>query len=603
MKRQSLWKKAVSVALTAALLSGVSACGNDGGSGGGDNEGSGGSVGETSEASDAGGESGKSEQGGQEGNGDKDIITLTVLGSMGGTDGVSTDDPIGQYIMDELGIVLEYTQVSNDRLKVMAAGGDLPDIVMLHEAPEMVQNLIDAGALWAMDEWLENNGDNLKAKLPEALKYSKEVVGQGTTYFLPTEVQIANPESPNKNGFVGFFTRWDYYKELGYPEINTEDEYLDVLKQMVEAHPTTADGKKVYALSGWIDWGLWPYKISYPFCFGYTNLDNNQLYDQVNDKLEDQFLDEDGVFWRALAFFNKAYRMGLMDPEAFTMKAEQYDAKLKNGEVLVAAYNWCQPDTEVCGEEAGMYMLPGPFPYIAQIYPIESSLGYMTTNALVISANCEHPEKAMELFDYLNSDEGARLVRSGIPGEDWDVVDGVPQLIGTRLENFLSGDTVEPGYAKSRGLGTYVWLTSQTATNPAADGYPLDLTTSKEYNLQNVKPAEKDFSAYYTDGKAQYPGEAYVQMVEDGRFKTLSENVKTGRLMESVSDESAKIFNKADEYFQANIAKIITCADEAAFAAQKEKMINDVKAMGYEAALAEQQEKFEKAKETVKSFE
>ena len=43
--------------------------------------------------------------------------------------------------------------------------------------------------------------------------------------------------------------------------------------------------------------------------------------------------------------------------------------------------------------------------------------------------------------------------------------------------------------------------------------------------------------------------------------------------------------------------------DEAAFAAQKEKMINDVKAMGYEAALAEQQEKFEKAKETVKSFE
>ena len=253
MKRQSLWKKAVSVALTAALLSGVSACGNDGGSGGGGNEGAGGSVGETSEASDAGGESGKSEQGGQEGNGDKDIITLTVLGSMGGTDGVSTDDPIGQYIMDELGIVLEYTQVSNDRLKVMAAGGDLPDIVMLHEAPEMVQNLIDAGALWAMDEWLENNGDNLKAKLPEALKYSKEVVGQGTTYFLPTEVQIANPESPNKNGFVGFFTRWDYYKELGYPEINTEDEYLDVLKQMVEAHPTTADGKKVYALSGWID--------------------------------------------------------------------------------------------------------------------------------------------------------------------------------------------------------------------------------------------------------------------------------------------------------------------------------------------------------------
>lgn len=597
MKKQSLWKKMMSVALAAVLITGLTACGNDSGSGSAESKDSS----SVEESSDAGG--GESEQGGQEAAGDGEVITLTVLGSMGGTDGISTDDAIGQYIKDKLGIVLEYTEVSNDRLKVMAAGGDLPDIVMLHEAPEMVQNLIDAGALWAMDEWLENNGDNLKAKLPEALKYSKEVVGQGTTYFLPTEVQIANPDNPNKNGFVGLFTRWDYYKELGYPEINTEDEYLDVLKQMVEAHPTTADGKKVYALSGWIDWGLWPYKISYPFSFGYTNLDNNQLYNQVDDLLEDEFLDEDGVFWRALAFFNKAYRMGIMDPEAFTMKSEQYSTKVKNGEVLVAAAGWYQPDREICGEDAGMFMLPGPFPYIPQIYPIESSLGYMTTNALVVSANCEHPEKAMELFDYLNSDEGARLVRSGIPGEDWDVVDGVPQLIGTRLENFLSGDTVEPGYTKSRGLGTYLWLTSQTATNPAADGYPLDLSTSKEYNVQNVNPAEKDFSAYYTDGKAQYPGEAYVQMVEDGRFKTLSENVKTGRLMESVSDESAKIFNKADEYFQANIAKIITCADEAAFAAQKEKMINDVKAMGYETALAEQQEKFEKAKETVKSFE
>lgn len=209
----------------------------------------------------------------------------------------------------------------------------------------------------------------------------------------------------------------------------------------------------------------------------------------------------------------------------------------------------------------------------------------------------------MELLDYLNSDEGARLLRSGVPGEDWGVIDGVPQLIGTRLENFLSNDTVEPGYTKSRGIGRYGWLTSQTATNPATDNYPVDLSTSQEYNLQNVTPAETDFSAYYTNGEARYPGEAYVAMVNDGRFKTLSENRQTAGLMESVSNESTKIFSKADEYFQANIAKIITCADEAAFAAQKEKMINDVKAMGYEEALAEQQEKFEKAKETAKAFD
>ena len=70
-----------------------------------------------------------------------------------------------------------------------------------------------------------------------------------------------------------------------------------------------------------------------------------------------------------------------------------------------------------------------------------------------------------------------------------------------------------------------------------------------------------------------------------------------------MSDESAKVFTKADEYFQANIAKIITCADYDAFAAQKQKMINDVMAMGYEKALEEVREKFEEAKETAKVFE
>ena len=87
------------------------------------------------------------------------------------------------------------------------------------------------------------------------------------------------------------------------------------------------------------------------------------------------------------------------------------------------------------------------------------------------------------------------------------------------------------------------------------------------------------------------------KLVEEGKMKSLDANLITGKLMEPVSDDAVKIFSKADEYFQANIAKIITCEDEAAFEAQKQKMISDVLAMGYEKALAEVQEQFEKAKE------
>ena len=588
MRNTKLWKKTTAIFMCAAMLTGLCACSK------------GAETGSSETVADSNGA--KTEQAAES---EDEVITLTVMGEVG-NDCISTDDAIGRKIKEELGIVLECTMVTNDKLKVMAAGGDLPDIIQLHEAPTMAKSLIDAGALYPMDEWLENNGENIKTKIPDGLKWSKDVLGGGQTYVLPVAIEVTDKENPKKNGFVGFFTRWDCYKELVCPEITSEDEYLDVLKQMVDAHPETEDGKKVYALSGWTDWGLWPYKISYPFSFGYENLDNNQLFSHVTGELEDMFTKEDGIFWKSLSFFNKAYRMGIMDPEAFTMKNAQYHSKVSNGEILVAADNWDTPDVAICGENAGMYVLPGAFPYIAGIYPLESRLGYTTTNAICISANCKYPEKAMELLEYLNSDEGSRLVRTGIQGEDWDVVDGKPELIGKRLDNFVSNNTQEKDYADKaspQGIGKYSWMCSIQAVNPTADGYPNDLTNSKEYTMLSVSAADKDFSDYYGAGKAQYPGEAYVQLVEEGKMKSLDANLITGKLMEPVSDDAVKIFSKADEYFQANIAKIITCEDEAAFEAQKQKMISDVLAMGYEKALAEVQEQFEKAKEMEKQFQ
>ena len=66
--------------------------------------------------------------------------------------------------------------------------------------------------------------------------------------------------------------------------------------------------------------------------------------------------------------------------------------------------------------------------------------------------------------------------------------------------------------------------------------------------------------------------------------------------------EETPRYSIAMEYFQANIAKVITCADDDAFEEQKQKMISDVMAMGYESALEEVQANFEEAKNVVDSF-
>ena len=133
--RRNLWKKVTSATLCAAMVGGIMV--------------SNGALAVQAEEGE-----------------EKEVITLRVMGETG-MDGISTDDAVGRYIKEKLGIVLEYTNVSTDRLKVMASGGDLPDIVELHNGDIDVKNLIDAGSLWAMDDWLAENGDNLKEKLPQ----------------------------------------------------------------------------------------------------------------------------------------------------------------------------------------------------------------------------------------------------------------------------------------------------------------------------------------------------------------------------------------------------------------------------------------------------
>lgn len=83
--RRNLWKKVTSATLCAAMVGGIMV--------------SNGALAVQAEEGE-----------------EKEVITLRVMGETG-MDGISTDDAVGRYIKEKLGIVLEYTNVSTDRLK------------------------------------------------------------------------------------------------------------------------------------------------------------------------------------------------------------------------------------------------------------------------------------------------------------------------------------------------------------------------------------------------------------------------------------------------------------------------------------------------------
>ena len=90
----------------------------------------------------------------------------------------------------------------------------------------------------------------------------------GKLYFIHNPVGIFSYD-PLKSQ-VAPYIRWDLYKKLGYPKIDSIDDYIPILQKMMELEPTNAEGKKnygsccmVWRTQWWCDWNIW---VQYPGC-------------------------------------------------------------------------------------------------------------------------------------------------------------------------------------------------------------------------------------------------------------------------------------------------------------------------------------------------
>jgi len=520
---------------------------------------------------------------------DREPITLKLVCFDCPSEGIQNSS-VDQAIKEKFNISIDIISGDEQKLQAIIASGDLPDIINLAgSVANMSDTLIQGGIVVPMDELLDKYGPNIKKYSSLSLSAMRKLYSNGTNqvYFLPTNQQKSY-ELINRGSFVGFHTRWDLYKDIGAPAMNNEDDYLNVLKQIQDKHPTTADGKKVYAFSAWTDWGPWPYSISYPFVHGYTNV-VDLLMNRETGELEDMFTDPDGIFWKGIKYFNKAYRMGLFDPEGFIQKNQQYTEKSENGQLLVTAAGWFggQALIDAAGTDLAKFIaIPGPFPVIPGVYPDDNPLGYRIGGAKAITRSNKYPERTMELLDYFSTPEGNRLLFAGVQGRTWDIVDGkmVP------LKNEITND---PAAREKEGTGKYGNILGAFSDNyPEDDGKPSVPGIAVDTALLDV--AEKDFAAHYGEG-LEYPGQVYDKWIKEGKVKSPTNFRLAQSMIKYTSDAAQQASSRAQEYFMANVAKYIMAKDDAAFETEKAKAIEQFKKIGMDKAYEELRQSFEEA--------
>jgi len=360
--------------------------------------------------------------------------------------------PVSQKIKELTGVTLNKEFAIGDpreKLSFMAASGEYTDFIYAVEYSNIV---VDAGGFIKLDELIEEYGPNIKKLYGDDLVRLKYSEADPSIYFLglPDVGKVKyEPES-------GFQLQYALLKELGYPKLETLQDYEDAIKTYIEKYPEI-DGKPTIGMSVLAD--DWRIKITVtnPAVFATGGPDDGEwYYDNETGKAQLHLtrpIEKEYFRW-----LNHMNDIGLLDPESFIQKYDQYQAKIAEGRVLgLADSKWEYVDAEqaliAAGKpERGYAQLPLVIDKSYKFADFRSA-GYTGGYGVGISTSCSDPIAAIKFLDWMCTDEAQVLFRWGIEGEHYDVVDGARKF---NDETFKSW-TEDADFATKTGIGVYSW--------------------------------------------------------------------------------------------------------------------------------------------------
>ena len=440
--------------------------------------------------------------------GDRPVLTI---GDRIDRSGNLFDDRLGmwQYLEDLAGVDIRYIYMTPEEYAAGLSSGDLPDIVYTQNN---LSTILESGAAMDVDPYLEEYCPNF---LRGDTRLSYDVLKQlgnegGGFYFFPAKIGYNGVGYSNVASQRGYVVRWDYYRELGYPPINSEDDYLDVLLQMHKNHPYTEEGYPTYLygtdnFNGYDTSFRAELSLDYWVAYKYqNNIFTNEIYDGYMDPAHSKW-------WSCMEWENKLYRAGKADGsydmDLFTQTLEQFNAKVTRGQYLGLhatkdlLYNEMvrkDPDTL-----AGYSIVPtAATNFYTNVYQL---LGNGSAYMWFISANTPHMKEALKLFNCMCDPDIMRELCLGRQGVTWDYgADGIPQMTGygrEQLDAYKAGKASTDNYFTQWGtfskLPTNWPLLRDNSVHP--DGHTIDFATiSREYAADTMSSnISRDICRHY----------------------------------------------------------------------------------------------------------
>lgn len=328
-------------------------------------------------------------------------------------------------ITEETGLTLEFIELaagtSGEKVPLMLAGGDMPDVFWaLISDSQILQN---ESQLVPLEDMLETYAPNCLAtydQIESADWRQIMTTPSGHIYGM-----LGRYESLFENTGDGIQIINKKWLDAVKKEIPTNlDEYKEVLKAFKDGDPNG---------NGQAD------EIPYCFsedmwCASLTN-DMGQFGmghgGATGDAAGTMFTIIDGKVGPAvttdeyreyLEYYHELYAEGLIDPEGFSQNTEVFSNKIKNNQVGTY-YSWTALEYLSSEQEKDWVVLPTMKAHEDTVPVANGEVDRSTIqkNKWVITKQCEHPEAALRLWDYLARDTESKMtVAMGEKGKLWD---------------------------------------------------------------------------------------------------------------------------------------------------------------------------------------
>lgn len=336
-----------------------------------------------------------------------------------------------KFIEDSMNVNLVFSLLPStnkealDKLAVMINSGQkLPDIINISLDTTTTYRYAQSGAIIPLDEYYESLGANtmtIFGEEPELLDYFR--CPDGHLYSIPIYNKGLHDEVRYK---IWINTQW--LENLGLDMPQTTDELYTVLKAFKEDDPNGNGKQDEYPLVGGTGWSQDPTV----YLMNAFIWDDNADHFIVDDGKIDVVYTKDQ--WKeGLLYMRSLVDEKLLDPITFTQDDAQLRAMANNEDgCIVGAFAF-----------SSITLLPvATSPYVGEfnyLPPVEGPEGVrlsgyvltMPTNRWFITADCENPELAFQVGDFMfdPTEEVFLRARFGVEDVHWHrVPEGTPSM-------------------------------------------------------------------------------------------------------------------------------------------------------------------------------